>query len=125
MATITLNGTLQVSIGAAGGAVVGVATPAAINQVGTNSIGNVQNIGTTTEAIVLGDVTTIGYLMLINLDATNFVSVGLATPVTTGPGNAFAKLLPGEFCIIPTRQTVIYALADTAACDVFVVAIEL
>lgn len=125
MATITLNGSLQVSIGTAGGAISSVASPAAITQVGTNSIGNVQNIGTTTEQIIYGDVTTIGYLMIQNLDATNFVSIGLATPVTTGPGNAFAKLLPGEFLIIPTRQTTVYALADTAACDVMVTAVEL
>lgn len=93
-----------------------------ITQSGTNSISSIQNIGTTTEALVLGDVTTIGYLMVKNLDATNYVELDLNTPVA---GTAFCKILPGEACIIPTRQTTIYGKANTAACDCLVMAIEL
>ena len=94
-----------------------------ITQVGAQKIANVQIVGTTTEALVLGDVTTIGYLALTNLDATNFVQIGLATPVDAS--NAFCKLLPGESALIPTRQTTIYALADTASVNLDVLAIEL
>ena len=93
-----------------------------ITMAGTNSISSVQNIGTATEVLVIGDVTTIGYLMVKNLDTTNYVELDLNTPVA---GTAFCKLLPGEACIIPTRQTVIYAKANTAACDCLVLAIEL
>lgn len=71
-----------------------------------------QIIGTTTEAITFGDVTSPGYFAVVNTDATNFVMIGLATPVTAG--DAFVKLLPGEGYVVPGRQTVIYALADTA-----------
>lgn len=95
----------------------------AITQGGTNSIGNIQNIGITTEQIVYGDVTTIGYLFVKNMDATNFVLVSLATPAIAG--TSFAKLLPGEALVIPTRQTTVYAIADTAACDCYIVAVEL
>jgi hypothetical protein len=104
-----------------GGAITG-ASGNSITQVGTNNIGNVQNIGTTTEALTFGDVTTIGYLFVKNLDATNYVEFDLNTPVST---TAFAKLLPGEAMLIPTRQTTIYGKANTAACDCLVVAYEL
>jgi hypothetical protein len=50
--------------------------------------------------------------MFKNLDATATISIGLATPVTTGPGNAFLTLLPGEAFPVGTRQTTIYAIAS-------------
>ena len=75
-----------------------------------------QIIGTTTEALALGDVSAPGYVYIKNNDATNFVRIGLVTAVTSG--NALITLLPGEFALFPTRQTVIYAIADTAACNV-------
>ncbi len=94
-----------------------------ITQAGTEMTQNVQSIGTSTEALALGDVATPGYLFVKNLDSTNFVLVGLVTAVTSG--NAFAKLLPGEGLVIPTRQTVVYAIADTGACNCLVVWAEL
>lgn len=83
----------------------------------------VQSIGNTTEAIALGDAANPGYLYVKNLDATNFIEIGLTSPVTSG--NAMIKLLPGEFAFLPTRQTTIYALADTATCLMHVVVTEL
>jgi len=106
---------------AAGGSILGVGSTTA-TQAGTNNIGSVQNVGTTTESVALGDVTTIGYLFVKNLDATNYVEFDLNTPVA---GTAFCKLLPGECAFIPTRQTTIYAKANTAAVDVLVCAFEL
>jgi len=94
-----------------------------ITMVGAQYHRSVQIVGTTTEELALGDVATPGYLACTNLDATNFVQIGLATPVDAG--NAFAKLLPGESCLIPTRQTTIYALADTANVNLDVLMIEL
>lgn len=94
-----------------------------ITMAGTEFTQNVQAVGTSTEALNLGDVATPGYLLVKNLDSTNFVMVGLVTAVTSG--NAFAKLLPGEALLIPTRQTTIYAIADTAACNCLVVVVEL
>lgn len=106
-----------------GASVSGAISGLRISQTGNNSIGNIQNVGTTTEQLSFGDVTTPGYLFVKNLDATNFVLVSLATPAISG--TSFAKLLPGEAFVIPTRQTTVYAIADTAACDVLVVALEL
>jgi hypothetical protein len=118
--TITVSVSASVALGA-GGSRAGAGSISAI-QAGTNNIGNVQNIGATTEALTFGDVTTIGYLFLHNLDATNYVEFDLNTPVA---GTAFCKLLPGECAFIPTRQTTIYAKANAAAVDVDVVAFEL
>lgn len=118
--SITVSVTASVAL-AAGGSISGSGSISA-SQAGTNNIGNVQNIGTTTEQLTYGDVTTIGYLFLHNLDSTNYVEFDLNTPVA---GTAFCKLLPGESAFIPTRQTTIYAKANTAACDVHVVAFEL
>lgn len=94
-----------------------------ITQAGTNSISNVQNIGTSSEQITLGDVTTIGYIAFKNLDATNFVSIGTINPCVAG--TAQITLKPGEEAVLPTRLATWYSIADTAACDVAVQAAEL
>lgn len=117
---IGLSGGLSVVIS---GSTVRGQCSLSINQAGTESIQNVQTIGTTTEALNLGDVTTPGYLFVKNLDATNFIRIGLVTAVTSG--NAFLTLLPGEGVPVCTRQTVIYAIADTAPCDLLVICTEL
>jgi len=89
---------------------------------GNKLIGNVQSIGTTAEALNVGDMATIGQLFVKNLDATNFVEIGTDSTVTTG---AFAKLLPGEGMYIPARRAgPYYAKANTASCDVQVGAAE-
>jgi hypothetical protein len=94
-----------------------------ITQAGTPSIANVQIVGTTTEALLIGDITNIGYVYLKNLDATNFVQVGLNTPVADA--DSFITLLAGECAVFPTRLEVIYAKANTAPCNVQVVAVSL
>lgn len=94
-----------------------------ITMAGDQMFSNVQEIGLTTEQVSLGEIATPGYIWLKNQDDTNFVEIDLATPVTAG--SAFCKLLPGECALIPTRQTTIYALADTATVNLAVVAVEL
>jgi hypothetical protein len=117
---ITFNAALAISI--AGVSLSGSGSKS-VSIAGNNYFAQVQNIGLATEALDLGDLTTPGYLFLKNADPTNFVQIGLTTPVTAG--NAMVKLLPGEFALIPTRQTVIYALADTGTVDLQVVLTEL
>ena len=106
-----------------GGVNISGSGSATVTMAGNNLLGTVQNIGAATEAIAIGDMTTPGYLWVKNLDATNFIQIGLTNPVNAG--NAMVKLLPGEFALMPTRQTAIYALADTAPCDLEVVIVEL
>jgi hypothetical protein len=93
---------------------------------GSGKFTNVQNIGLSTEQIVFpADLITEGitHVWLKNMDATNYVQVGLNTPVT----QIFARLKPGQTLHIPTDNapTVdpgIYAKANTGACNVQVVA---
>lgn len=82
----------------------------------------IQTIGTTEEAIQLGEVTTPGYAIFRNLDTTNFVDLRVATG-----GAKFARLLPdtngdgsGGIALLylgPGAQ-VPFAIADTDACDI-------
>ena len=89
---------------------------------GDQMIANVQIIGTAAEAITVGDVSTIGYVMFKNMDSTNFVQLALDSGVST---QIFAKLLPGDFTIIKAATATMYAKADTANVNLFVMAIEL
>lgn len=90
--------------------------PAAI-QVTQSTLGgvsSVQTIGTSEEALALGDVSTEGYAFFQNLDATNFVTIGSYTGGTTY--NPVVKLKAGEFALLrlDSSQT-FYAKADTAS----------
>ena len=90
---------------------------------GDQMISNVQIIGTSSESVLLGDVTTIGYVYLRNMDATNFVSISaLATAVA---GTSFCKLLAGDACIFKAVSTQLTAIADTAPVNLQVFALEL
>lgn len=87
----------------------------------TRPIHYVQNVGfASEEALTLGESATYGYMIVRNLDATNFVQLRVATG-----GAAFCKLTPGDFCVVPlgTGAQAPYAIADTAACnlEVFII----
>lgn len=73
-----------------------------------------QSVGTSEEALVLGDVASRGYCVLINRDDVNFVNVKVATS-----GAIFAKLLPGEWCILRLGSGAQspFVIADTAECE--------
>lgn len=72
------------------------------------------NVGTSEEAIPLGECSAPGWALFINRDATNYIELR----VSSG-GAKFAKLLAGEFCLLRlgSGATVPYAIADTAACQ--------
>ena len=93
-----------------------------VDQAGSEMIASIQNIGTNTEAIAIGDITNIGKLFVKNLSETDNILLGLNTPVVAG--DAFATLLPGEFCMVPTRQEVIYGIGAGTGCLCEVVAIS-
>lgn len=85
---------------------------------------NTQNIGTTTVQLSFPSTLTtegITYLWLYNADATNYVQIGLDTPVT----QIFAKILPGGVCLLPVYQAnpTYYAKANTAAINLRMVAV--
>lgn len=80
-----------------------------IDVAGTPRVQNVQTIGTSEEALVLGDVATDGGAFYArNLDATNYVEIGLT-------GSFVIKLLPGKFCFMSgVSDKDLFARANTA-----------
>lgn len=110
---MTLVGTVTVS----NGNFKFVWRPGALSVDQTNGrvSGGVQTIGTSAETVTIGgDITSYGYMVVRNLDATNFVTIG---PDSTGQVD-FLKLLAGEWGVFPIKPGItIKATADTAACD--------
>jgi hypothetical protein len=90
-----------------------------IDQAGDNVIENIQNVGTSAEAVVMGDVAP-GYVAFKNLDTTNFVTIGSDNAVA----NVICKLKAGEIAIVPTALSSIYAKADTAGIRLLVLAVD-
>ena len=72
------------------------------------------NVGTSEEAVALGEATAPGWAIFINRDTTNFIELRVATG-----GAKFAKLKAGECCLLRlgSGAQVPYAIADTAACQ--------
>lgn len=80
---------------------------------GTTPLRNRQTIGTSEEAVVVGDAGAGGFFMGINRDDTNFIEL------RAGSGLAdLIKIGPGEPCLFRLASGVtLYAIADTAACE--------
>ena len=85
---------------------------------GTEYMKNVQSIGTSEEALLVGDCTP-GFILMKNLDATNFVSFRSATGATNT-----VKLKAGEIALFRSSGAAPYMIADTAAVRVQYLLIE-
>ena len=74
---------------------------------------NVQSVGTSEEAILLGDAGVGGYFWGKNLDSTNFIKIRAATGIAD-----LVRLKAGDVCLfrIDSGATAPYAIADTATC---------
>lgn len=80
---------------------------------GTDFAWKSQEIGTSEEAISLGDCAAGGYILIYNADATNFVSIRAATG-----GTNMVRLKAGEIALFrfdATGAAAPFAIADTAA----------
>lgn len=72
---------------------------------------------TTAEVLVLGDITDVGYAFFRNLDATNWVHIGVGT---TGGIAPMVKLLAGQPCLMPlTTGSTFMVEADTSPVELF------
>ena len=109
---LTLSGTIQYADSQSADEALSIAQIYA--DVGTKKyIKAKQSIGTTEEAIVLGEVTAPGWAIFINRDTTNYLELRVATG-----GAKFAKLLHGEFTAVRlgSGAQVPFAIANNAAC---------
>lgn len=117
--------TIAISLAASkGGTTVQGAVTRQQTLTGTGLWSNTQSIGTAAEALSFpGDLTTEGIsaVYIKNADPTNFVELALDSGMT----NKFAKILAGEVaCFRPyIGNPTFYAKADTAACNVQMVAV--
>lgn len=114
--TITIGA--SVSLAHASGIELQILPPQQLQftQSGEGEAGQIQNIGTSAEALNVGDVTTEGYAVFKNLDATNFVEVGWDA---SGFQSAF-KLLPRMIAVVPLNPSRTWqAKADTAAVELY------
>lgn len=77
---------------------------------GSATISGTPSIGTSDEVLALGDVATNGYLLLHNLNATNYIEFG-------SDGASYPnRLNAGEFGVMRWNGAAIHAKANTAAC---------
>lgn len=76
---------------------------------GTEYVEVIQTVGTTEEALLLGDCATLGYIFIENLDPTNFVSIRHAT----GTSNVI-KIVAGGFALFQFESTAPFVIANTA-----------
>jgi hypothetical protein len=78
---------------------------------------NVQTISSVSHAALdLGSLTTPGFAVFQNLDATNYIEIGIDVSGTFYP---FMKLNPGDQGMVKLGTTAPYALADTASISLF------
>jgi hypothetical protein len=76
-------------------------------------VGNTQTVGTSHEALVLGDVSSCGAAYFLNLDATNYVDIGVDVSTAF---HGLIRLMPGEFAFVPRLATnAPYARANTSS----------
>jgi len=90
-----------------------------LTQAGVGALFQTQSIGTTAEALDLGDLANVGGLLVVkNTDATNYVEVDAVNTFNSFP----QKILPGQAIVLGAQTTTIYARANTAAVSVVVAA---
>jgi len=83
-----------------------------ITVTGDTPVSQIASIGTSDETLSLGDISSLGYIVLKNLDATNYIEVGYVS------GTYFGKLKAGETCALRAGAglTAIHVKANTAPC---------
>jgi hypothetical protein len=118
--------TLIASLQAAKGPIAEVLARSGVkaDMAGTKFLRKIQTIPTTAggTALDLTGVATVGWAILINTDATNYVDL-----MTAVSGTAFARLLKGEFALIRICPTLTAPamLAHTASVDVEMLLLEI
>ena len=91
------------------------------DQTGTGGRDVVVNVGTSAETIASDEIGTLGWCLLLNLDATNYVTYG---PDSTGQVD-FGRLEAGEFALFRLEPGItLKATANTAACEVRCIILE-
>jgi len=95
-----------------------------ITVAGDGQLENVQTIGTTTSAIQLGNVTTTGAFLAVNLQSAGTDQINISQSTPAASAGALSILGPGECCLLRNPKGTLYALATAVgqklgvfACD--------
>ncbi len=81
-----------------------------------NTFTGTPTIGTSAQLLDLGNVTSPGYVLIANLDATNYVEIDLATGMNVWP----QKILPGGLIVLQPQSATLYAKAHTAPVGIYI-----
>lgn len=91
-----------------------------VDMTGEGFVWHRQTIGTSAEAVTIpSDIGTAGWCHVRNRDATNYVTLRIGSG-----GSDFAKLLAGESALFRLASSSLYALANTAACEIEYLIVE-
>ena len=106
----------------AGAAVNSGSVSKLLDMTGTDMLSGTQLIGyASAEALTFGEITGApGMLLVKNLDAANFVTLGLDSPIT----QVICKIRAGAFALFQPPSATIYAQANIADVSVFKVVTE-
>ena len=85
---------------------------------GTDYEKRVVEIGTTDETISLGDIGTVGFVHIKNLDGTNYVDFG------SDGTNYFVRCKATETAVFRCASAAIHTKANTAACKIEIMLVE-
>jgi hypothetical protein len=90
-----------------------------VTQSGTGALFQTQSIGTSSEALNLGDLANVGGGLLIkNTDETNYVEIDAVNTFNSFP----QKILAGRTILLAPQTTTIYAKANTASVAITIAA---
>ena len=88
--------------------------PVSFTMTGTQYTSFVKNVGTSEESLNVIDAAYGGWLLMVNIDTTNYVEWYTGTG-----GTVTGKMEPGEWAMFRSASTAdLYLKANTAACDV-------
>lgn len=98
----------------ANGVAAGASHAQLADHAGVALLKNVQNIGTSAELLVVGDVSPVKKVYVRNMDTANYVEIALDSGMT----NKLAKLEAGDCMWLPVSTGTLYLRANTAAVNV-------
>lgn len=91
-----------------------------LDMAGTEMISSVQQFTTSPAQISLGGCDSVGALLVLNLDPTNDLTIGLNTPIT----QVVAVLKPGAMFLSEGISATLYAQSSASTVEGFVVCAE-
>ena len=121
---LTITATMQFDKGDSDYTVPTNGSPFSVTITGTNFLIHRQIVGTSEEALVLGDVDISAngaWLIMVNRDATNYVEIRPGTGVAD-----MVEIPAGEVAMfkIPSSATAPFVIANTASCEVEYMLVE-